>query len=106
MDSGIIKEIEDRGDDSYLIWFGDEDPESVDLGVVIYIDDVNYLPLVGDRIEVDGHGESHGLTYLCIDGLVMFRRSEKQAMIFRSIRYREKQIQELRRELESVEVNS
>lgn len=106
MDSGVIKEIEGRGN-ALLLWFSDDDPESVDLGVLVYLEDLaKFLPEVGDKIEVEGHGEPHGLTYLCIDGYVEFRRTPKEAMLWRAIRHREKQIDELRMELDGVEVNS
>lgn len=103
METGEVTEVEDNGDGSYLVWFGD--PEFAESGVMLYEQDLIHVPKSGDELWCEGFDSGYGLTYLKLNNEVQFERSDKEAQLIYTIRKFEQNTASLRKELEDVRAN-
>jgi hypothetical protein len=102
LDTGVITELEDLEDGYTLVIH--EDGSDYELGFQVYKEDMPGVSInLGDRVEVEGHGNKYGVTRFSLNGFVVFDRSEREAEIVYEIRKRKREIRLLQEELDTID---
>lgn len=95
-DEGKVIAINER-EDGWMITIHEPEAE-FEMGFAVSFADYDFDepdPIVGDNIEIRGHGSPFGINFLAVNGRVIFDRTPQQQRIVHEIRKREFEIQKL-----------